>query len=68
MWILYARPPDYPHSWVARRWAIYEIPQPTPDILVSPSLEVLEDILRDHGFAKLERMPNDAPEILSTWI
>lgn len=68
MWIVYEKPLDYPNSWVARRWAIYEVPQPTPEMLISPSLEVLEDILRRYGFSKLAPMPDDEPQIVATWI
>lgn len=68
MWIVHEKPPDFPNAWVARCWIVYDVPQPTPELLISPSLEVLEDILRDHGFSKLARSPGDAPGVLSTWI
>lgn len=68
MWVIYEKPSDYPESWVARQWAIYDVPQPTPTALVSPALEPLEDILRNHGFSKLDRLETDEPHILSTWI
>lgn len=69
MWVVYEKPLDYPNSWVARRWAIYEVLQPTPEMLIiSPSLEVLEDILRRYGLLKLAPMPDDEPHIVATWI
>lgn len=68
MWIVFEKPDDYPNSWVARRWLVYDVPQPTPEHLISPSLDVLEDVLLRMGFAKLARSPEDDPAVLSTWV
>jgi hypothetical protein len=68
MWVVYQRPRDLPQFWVARRFLI--MPQgagPTPDHLKARSLGALQELL-PAGLARLERHPDDEPQIVEVWV
>jgi len=69
MWVVYEKPRDFPESWVARRWAIYNnTAQPTPEVMVSPTLAALDDVFLERGYAKLARSEHDEPHIVCSWV
>ncbi len=69
MWVVYREPADYPPgSWVARRWAIYDLPQPTPEVIVATRLAALDELFLERGYTRLERSPDDEPHVVCTWV
>ena len=65
LWVIYDHPRDYPHCYVARRW---ELDQPTADHLVSPRLDTIRYEMQLRGLVRLQRDPNDEPQIVECWI
>lgn len=69
MWVIYDHPRDYPRNYVARKWR-YDTnpPTATPDLIVSPSIERLREMMVDAGYTRIERHPIDDAVILETWV
>jgi hypothetical protein len=65
LWTVYERPRDFPNSCVARKW-IGE--NPTPQILIAPSVEALRVIFRGAGLACIPRQEGDEPHIVEIWL
>jgi hypothetical protein len=71
VWTLYEKPSDYPGLYVARRFEIHPNnpePQPTADVIVNESLEVLRDHFERMGFTLLPRWPDDDPVIAGVYM
>ena len=65
LWTIYDHPSDYPDSYVARR---FELDQLTPGVVVSSDLEELRAHFIPMGLTCLTRSPEDAPQIVETWL
>jgi len=69
MWTVYRHPRDYPGKYVARLWEIDASGHPnTGSIVVSDTLESLQDELEAMGLVRLIRSPGDDPVIVETWL
>ena len=71
MYVVYSRPRDYPDKFVVRRWAIGRKPgEPVaePDwFYLGDSLDQVRAHVPGHC-VRLERDPNDEPQIVECWI
>ena len=68
MWVVYERPRDYPTSYVVRRHSITDVGSyATSDHSVHATLEEARAAVPPWT-ARLERDPNDEPQILESWI
>jgi hypothetical protein len=65
IWVVYKYPSDHPDKFVARMW-IGEMP--TMSVVVSESLELLQDEMMQMGLVKLMPSPKDDPIIVETWL
>jgi hypothetical protein len=69
MWTVYDHPRDFPNSYVARCFDVDGSgPRATDNIMVSPSLDALRDMLAARGLTALCRSPEDDPKIVETWL
>jgi hypothetical protein len=68
-WVVYARPVDFPNSFVARLWKIERgSTVPTDVLIVCGSLEDIRARLRARGLTQLDRLPEDDRSIVEVWI
>lgn len=68
MWVIYERPRDYPTSYVVRRHAIGPgWTHATPDFSLHATLEEARAAV-PLGAVRMERNPQDEPQILECWI
>jgi len=68
MWTVYERPTDYPDGFVARLHLIGAgETRPTMKAFFGPTLQSVRDKL-PRGMVRLERMPNDEPQIVEVWL
>jgi hypothetical protein len=69
MFVVYARPKDYPDKFVVRRWWITP-GKPEPDADWVYVAETLEEVrAKVPGWCvRLERNPQDEPQIVECWI
>lgn len=68
LWVVYDRPRDYPHCFVARRWEIRAgVAAPCRDCLFSPTLSELRAAL-PAGLTRIDPHPNDDRCILEVWL
>lgn len=66
LWVVYARPSDYPHHYVARLWdAMTNVA--TSSVLTAPTLPLLRMRLPPE-LDRLERMAGDDPCIVESWL
>jgi hypothetical protein len=83
VWVIYKSPRDYPGKFVVRAQDVFrDNPEPVsrPECAVCNSLEAARAALpryqtheregRTYGFefVRMERHPDDVPEIVETWI
>jgi hypothetical protein len=67
-WVIYERPKDYPHGFVARRWTVSAAGAvPTRDTFVAGTLAEARALLPP-GLICLQRMPEDDPRIVEVWL
>ena len=64
LWTVYDSPIDLPGHFVARKWLL---DKPTNELLLDRTLEGLRGKLPE-GLTRLERSPQDDPQIVETWI
>jgi hypothetical protein len=68
MWTVYDRPKDHPDGYVVRRFACTaQGPVATADAYTG-SLELIRDSLWKAGLIKMDRQPDDEPQIVETWL
>jgi hypothetical protein len=71
MFVVYDRPLDYPEHYVMRRWIIGAVEgQPIPDkdyFVIAKTLDEVRVAIPPHC-VRLERDPNDEPQIVESWI
>jgi hypothetical protein len=69
MWTVYERPRDYACGFVARRFEITrDGPKPTQMTLKCLELEPIREKLANAGMVRLDRNPEDEPQIVETWV
>lgn len=67
MWTVDRNPPDFPHSYVARKWVIGKTPEATCDVVTGETLEEVRAKL-PAGLHCLNRCPEDQPLLVETWL
>lgn len=68
VWVVYARPADYPDQYVARRFSIEGgRTRPTEKIIRADTLEALRR-LAPPDLVRLARSPGDDPVIVESWL
>lgn len=65
IWVVYDHPEDWPEYYVAREWIG---DQPGNMVTLDRNLDRLRERLQRLGLVRLERMPEDEPHILETWL
>jgi hypothetical protein len=65
MWVVYDHPTDFPNNFVARCWLGEEA---SGDIIVSPDITALREVLAIKGLYRLERQEGDDPIIMEVWL
>lgn len=65
---IYARPRDYPNSFVVRRWRIYANDlRPDPSVNVCQTLEEARSCIPP-GLVRIPRFRDDDPTIVEVWM
>jgi hypothetical protein len=68
LWTIYNRPADHSDGYVARRFVAENgKAHPTEHVLASDDLDILRQMLAEHGLICLGRAAEDAPHIVGTW-
>ena len=68
IWVVYERPTDFPHAFVARRWEIEAgAIMATQEAHVASTLEAVRERIPP-GLVRLNRNWSDEPQIVETWI
>jgi hypothetical protein len=68
MWTLYQWPDDAPCKYVARLFVCLPEVSATTLALQSDTPDMIREMLSDMGLRRLERLPEDEPQILETWV
>lgn len=70
MWVIYDHPRDFPNTFVAKRWAVRDNrgEVPTTDMIVSPDLIALREIMALKGLICMDRHPTDPEVIIEVWL
>jgi hypothetical protein len=68
LWTVYEKPLDHPDGFLARRFESGKGGStPTQDTLIG-DLEAIRLTLLRAGLVKLDRSPDDEPQIVETWV
>lgn len=65
IWTVFDHPRDFPHCFVARR---FEGERATGDVIVCRDLEPLRDEMERRGLVKIDRFPEDHPNVVESWL
>ncbi len=69
MWTIYKHPSDFPHLYVARPWdGRSGMPAKDLNVIFSPSLKPLQDIMMNKQLSKISRNLDDDPVIVESWL
>jgi hypothetical protein len=68
MWTVYEKPKDYPDGYVARRFEVAGVITATATSIKSRELEPIREKLARAGLVRLDRNPEDEPQIVETWL
>jgi hypothetical protein len=68
MWTVYAKPTDFPEGYVVRRFDCTAQGPVATQHAYSGELETIRDTLVRAGLFRLDRNPDDEPQIVETWI
>jgi len=69
IWTVYDHPRDFPNTFVARKHiARASGTEATDDIVVSPDLTALREVLALKGLTCITRHPDDEPQIVESWL
>lgn len=67
LWLVYDHPPDFPNSFVARKWLISAgVDTKTGDIVIGSTLESVRDQI-PHGLYSYPRHETDDACIVESW-
>jgi hypothetical protein len=69
MYVIYAKPLDYPQSFVVRKWEVGGKPSPrnTEWFGLGATVEEVRGMIPG-WCVKIDRDPNDEPQIVETWL
>lgn len=70
VWVIYDHPLDYPNNYVARRHVVEfgAGTRPTGDCIIGPHIEMLRAVFAQSGMIRLNRVPEDDPKIVESWL
>jgi hypothetical protein len=69
MWSVYDRPTDYPDGFIARRFEVPALGPPTAtDHTLTGELNEIRKTFYRAGLFRLDRNPEDEPQIVETWL
>jgi hypothetical protein len=68
MWTIYDRPKDHPDGYVVRRFACTALGPVASNDAYTGELELIRDTLWRAGLVKMDRHPDDEPQIVETWL
>jgi hypothetical protein len=69
IWTVFDHPTDYPSDFVARRSVVDKSGiNVTNELLRYQDVDALRDKLAARGLTRLSRGPDDAPNIMETWL
>jgi hypothetical protein len=70
LWTVYDRPPGFLHSYVARQFETWGVPEavPTGEMIISADLAALRHLLQTRGLTCIGRYAEDHPTIIESWI
>jgi hypothetical protein len=69
MYVIYKKPLDYRQGFVVRKWEVGAQPSPRPTDWFGLGSTIEEVRVMIPGWCvKIERDPNDEPQIVETWI
>lgn len=65
LWTIYDKPLDYPLLYVARQ---FEMMKATDRVILSPTLEGLQEYMKGEGLTRIPRDETDDRCIVEVWI
>ena len=69
IWTVYDRPRDYPNCYVARKFVITNGKHgPTGMFMIGVDLDQMRQYLAHMGLTRMDRHPDDEPQIVESWI
>jgi hypothetical protein len=68
MWTIYDRPKDYPDGYIARRFDCTALGPVATQHAYPGELELIRETLRAAGLVRMDRLPDDEPQIVETWL
>lgn len=69
MWTIYDHPRDFPDDFVARKFLVSgRGPRATLDVLCFRDIEAARQSMISMGLTRIQRDPNDEPQIVEVWL
>jgi hypothetical protein len=69
VWTVYNRPDDYPDGYLARMFEAAPGGATTPtDIVLTGKLDGIRHVLAKAGRIRLDRKPDDGPQVVESWL
>jgi hypothetical protein len=69
LWTVYDHPLDFPHAFVARRFAVERgTSRATSIVLTAESLTAIRAEMLSRGLHRIARAPSDDAKIVETWL
>lgn len=69
IWTVYERPSDFPDMYVARRFEITAgKAEPTTEFIAAKLLAPVRRAMQERGLYRLDRNPNDEPQVVECWL
>ena len=68
LWTIYEKPLDQTDGFIARRFESGNGSHGPTEDTVTGALEDIRDLFRRAGLIKLDRAPEDEPQIVETWV
>jgi hypothetical protein len=69
IWTVYDRPDEYPDGYIARMFEAAPGGATTPtDIVLTGKLDGIRHVLAQARRIRLDRKPDDAPQVVETWL
>jgi hypothetical protein len=69
IWTVYNRPDDYPDGYIARMFEAAPGGTTTPtDMALTGELDGIRQVLAKARHIRLDRKPDDAPQVVESWL
>lgn len=68
IWTVYNRPSDYPDGYIARMHLTGNGEMAATDLTIKADLSDIRRVLRLAGLTKMNREPEDVPQIVESWL